>query len=136
MCHYETYLRGMININTFTIKAKLPSLNDVIQENRSNRYAGNSFKKSIEEVIGWAIKQALTMKTLRPIENPCIIEIDWHESTRRRDVDNIQSSQKFVLDAMVRNGILINDSQRYVKQVYHQVYKDNDDFVVVRIKEI
>lgn len=114
----------------------MPSLNDVIDQNRYNRYAANNFKKNIEEVIGWAIKQALTMKTLKPVENPCIIEIEWHEKTRRRDVDNIQSSQKFVLDALVKNKVLKNDSQRYVKQVYHQVYNDNDDFVVVTIKEI
>ena len=126
----------MININTFTIKAKLPSLNDVIDKNRTNRFAGNNFKQEIQEVIGWEIKQALTKKTLKPVENPCIIEIEWHEKTRRRDVDNIQSSQKFILDALVQNKVLKNDSQRYVKQVYHEVYNDNDDFVVVTIKEI
>ena len=126
----------MININTFTIKAKLPSLNDVTAKNRTNKYVGAKFKKDIEEVIGWAIKQALTMRTLHPVKNPCVIYMEWHEATKRRDVDNIQSSQKFVLDAMVENGILQNDSRRYVRQVYHEIIDDRDDFVVVKIKEI
>lgn len=123
-------------MNTFVIKAKLPSLNDVIAKNRANRYLGNQFKKDIEQVIGWAIKQALTMKTLKPVQKPCVIYIDWHEATKKRDVDNIQSSQKFVLDAMVRNGILIDDSRQYVKQVNHKIIDDSVDFVVVKIEEV
>ena len=123
-------------MNIFTIKAKLPSLNDVIAKNRANRYMGAKFKRDVEEVCGWAIKQALTMKTLRPIKSSCVIYIDWHEATMRRDVDNIQSSQKFVLDAMVKNGILPNDNRRWVKQIRHQIIDDADDFVVVRIEEM
>ena len=123
-------------MNTFKIKAKLPSLNDVIAKNRANKYLGAKFKADIEEVIGWAIKQAIVMKTLKPVKNPCVIYIDWHEATKKRDVDNVQSSQKFILDAMVKNGILPNDNRRWVKQVRHELIDDNDDFVVVRIEEI
>ena len=126
----------MIKINTFTIKAKLPSLNDVVLKNRTNKYYANKFKQDIEEVIGWAIKQAVTMKTLKPTSKPCVIYIDWHEKTKRRDTDNVQSSAKFVLDSMVKNGILKNDSRRYVKQIYHEIIDDNENYVVVRIKEL
>lgn len=114
----------------------MPSLNDVIAKNRTNRYVGAKFKKDIEEVIGWAIKQALTMGTLKPVNKSCVIYIDWHESTKRRDSDNVQSSQKFILDAMVENGILPNDNRRYVKQIYHEIIDDSVDYVVVRIKEL
>ena len=122
-------------MNTFIINEKLPSLNDVIAKNRSNRYEGAKFKKGIETYIGWAIKEAVLAKVLKPATNPCVIEIEWHEATMRRDVDNIQSSQKFILDAMVKNGILQNDSRRYVKQIYHKVIDDNSNYVVVRIIE-
>ena len=33
----------------FVIEEKLPSLNDVIDKNRTNRYAGAKYKKDIEE---------------------------------------------------------------------------------------
>ena len=123
-------------MNTFTVKAQLPSLNTVISKNRANRYMGAKFKKDIEEVIGWAIKQALTKGELKPIQFPCVIYIEWHEATKRRDVDNVQSSQKFVLDAMVQNGVLPDDNRRWVKQVHHQVIDDKSDFVVIKIEEI
>ncbi len=93
----------------------MPSLNDVIDKNRANARYANRFKQEIQELIGWEIRQALVMKKLRPVKNPCVVFIDWHESTKRRDADNIQSSVKFILDSMVNNGILINDNRRYVK---------------------
>lgn len=126
----------MININSLTISMKLPSLNEVIDVNRTNRHQGARYKKEIEELIGWYIKQDLTKGCLKPTQKPCEIYFEWHESTKRRDVDNIQSSQKFVLDALVENKVLKNDSRRYVKQIYHTVVNDASDFVRVRIEEI
>lgn len=121
--------------NHFVIRHKLCSMNEVIAANRTNKYMGAKFKKEIQELIGWDIKQALTIGTLKPVDKPCEIYIEWHESTRKRDADNIQSSQKFVLDAMVNNGILQNDSRRYVRQIHHRIVDDKDDFVVVEIRE-
>lgn len=119
---------------TFTIKRKLPSLNDVIEKNRANKYFGAKFKADIEEAIGWDIKQALTQRTLKPITEPCDILIDFYESTMRRDADNIQSAQKFILDSMVKNGILKNDNRRWVKQIYHRIHDDSEDWIAVTIK--
>lgn len=135
MCRNETIIGGLIYISAFTIRRKLPSLNEVIDKNRANRYYGAQYKADIEEAIGWDIKQALTAGTLTPTDQPCEIYIEFHEATKRRDVDNIQSSQKFILDAMVKNGVLKNDSRRYVKQVHHRIIDDSSDFVVVEIKE-
>ena len=113
------------------IKAKLPTLNEVIAANRRNKYNGNKFKKEIEELIGWYIKQAQVVGSLSKIEEPVDILIDFYERTAKRDVYNIQSSQKFIIDALVRNGILKNDGQRYVKNVYHRVMKGDTDHAIV-----
>ena len=117
----------------FIIKEKLPSLNETISANRANRYAGAKLKKDIESIIGWAIREAVLTKTLKPITNPCVINIEWHEATKRRDVDNIHSSVKFILDAMVKNGILQNDSRKYVVGFHDTIIDDQEDFVVVKL---
>ena len=118
----------------FIIKAKLPSLNDVIDKNRANKYMAAQFKRDIETTIGYSIKQALTAKQISPMrETPCIVRIYWHEKTMRRDVDNIQSAKKFILDAMQKEGIIQKDSRRYVKQVYDEIIDDTEDFVVVEV---
>ena len=123
-------------INSFTIRRKLPSLNEVISKNRSNKYAGAIFKADIEEEIGWDIKQALKSGTLKPVSGACEISISWHEASKRRDVDNIQSAQKFIMDALQKYGIIKNDSRKYVKQIRHKVIDDVKDVVVVNLLEV
>lgn len=121
-------------MNRFVIEQKLPSLNEVISSNRSNKYYGASLKKDTQnDICNW-IKIGLIRNTLRPVEK-CEIDIVWHEKTRRRDVDNIQSSQKFILDAMVTMGIIKNDSRKYVTQINHRIVDDEEDFVEVYLND-
>ena len=122
-------------MNELVINAQLPSLNQYQSACRSHWSRGAEFKKSIEELIGWSIKQALTKRTLRKVEQPCEIFIEWHEKTKRRDVDNIQSAQKFILDALQTHSIIKKDSRKYIKQIHHTVIDDKRDFVIVRIEE-
>lgn len=120
----------------FIIKQKLPSLNEYVRACRSNKYVGARFKQEVEEAIGWYIKQAQTSGKLIPLgETPCTIYIDFYEKTKKRDVDNIQSSQKFILDALQRCGVIKKDDRRYVKQIYHTISDGKEDYVVVRIEE-
>lgn len=110
----------------FTIHSRLPSLNDVISENRANRYKGAKLKKDTEALIIAEIKR----QKVQPVtEYPVEVFIRWVEPNRKRDVDNIQSSKKFILDAMVKAGVLVNDSQRYVAQV-HDVVEVSDSAMV------
>ena len=47
-------------MNGFTIHAKLPSLNEVINKDRSNIFAGAVYKKDTEKLISRYIAKALT----------------------------------------------------------------------------
>lgn len=104
--------------NGFTVHAKLPSLNDVIDKDRTCRYAGASYKREVENIIARYIIKALESGELRPVSTPCTIQFLWHEKNRRRDVDNVQSAQKFVLGAMVRCGVIPDDNRKYVTQLH------------------
>lgn len=92
------------------IPLRLPGLNDVIAKNRNNRYAGAVLKKQVDADISAQIRAA----RLRPVCDPCIVHMVFDEPNRRRDVDNVESAKKFVLDALVKSGILIGDSPRHV----------------------
>lgn len=123
-------------MNSFEISGKLPSLNEVINENRTNRYAGAKLKKDTENIICIAIKNAIRNGSLKAADRPCIVHIRWYEKTRRRDADNIQSSQKFILDALVKCGILKNDNRKYVTQIYHQIVDGNENRVIVNLESV
>lgn len=73
-------------MNSFEIHGKLPSLNEVINENHTNRYVG--------------------------------------------------ASQKFILDDLVKCGILKNDSRKYVTQIYHEIVDGNENMVIVNLETI
>ena len=123
-------------MNGFTINQKLPSLNEVISVNRSNRFMGAKFNKDIEEKIGWCIRNALASSCLHQPDKPVMIRFTWKEANKRRDCDNIQSSQKFILDALVKNGVLVDDNRKYVKQTYHQIVDSKEFGVEVELIEV
>jgi Holliday junction resolvase RusA-like endonuclease len=110
-------------------------MNELIAANRQNRYKGAKMKCETEEVIGQYIRIARLRDTIKPVSEPVEVYIEWHEKTKKRDADNIQSAQKFILDALQKQGILINDNRRYVKQIYHKIVDDTEDFVEVTLKE-
>jgi Holliday junction resolvase RusA-like endonuclease len=119
-------------VQIFTIKGRLPSRNEITAADRGNRYAANKLKKSTERDIMW---QARTQR-LRSVQGPCTIHIDWVEPNRKRDVDNIQSAAKMILDALVSMGVLSGDGQKYVTQVTHAIHVDMyHPRVVVTIEE-
>lgn len=101
-------------MNKFTIKARLPSLNDYINACRTCWADGAKFKRETEELIVWTIRSAMHMGHCRPASGTVVIAFLWHEYSRRRDADNIYSAKKYILDAMQAAGIIERDSRRYV----------------------
>ena len=98
-------------VQKFTIQCRLPGLNEVVGANRSNAYMGAALKHKADDAVRWAIRVA----KLKPIKGAAHIKLHFVEQNRRRDPDNIYSAVKFVLDALVKEGILENDSQRILK---------------------
>ena len=65
-----------------------------------------------------------------------MVRFEWHEKTKKRDADNIASAKKFILDALVKMGVLQDDSRKYVKGFYDVIVDDKTDFVKVELIEI
>lgn len=122
-------------MNEFIIHGKLPTMNEVISANRQNKYVGAKLKKDAEYMICCDIMRALGLGELKIAENPVAVLIDYYQSNRRTDVDNIQSSTKFILDAMKKCRVIKDDSQRYVRQIYHRIFDSTskNDYVVVQL---
>lgn len=100
----------------FNIPGKLPSLNDFLdaQKRHDGRYfVGNALKRKCENIISCFIPK--DAKGLR-LKEPVTVDFHFYEQTARRDPDNISgSAHKFILDALVKNKVLQDDSQRYIK---------------------
>ena len=116
-------MKKMTMKNKFTIYGRLPSLNEYVLANRGNKYAGASMKKHTEKLICKAIRES----GIKHHSEPVTLSIDWYEPNNRRDLDNIQFGTKFIQDAMVKAGILTDDSRKYVVGLEHHVFTDKEN---------
>ena len=121
--------------NHIEIPIQLPSLNEYTYACRSHWSTGRKFKADIERAICAYINKAIADGKCRKVTAPCEICLVWKERTKRRDADNIQSSAKFILDALKSCGVIKDDSRRYVTQVYHKIVDADADGVDVILKE-
>lgn len=94
-----------------TIKGKLPSANEYIAACRNSKFGANNVKHKVENDI----RIQIAAQSVRQIIKPVILHFTWFEANRKRDLDNIAFSKKFIQDALVRAGILENDGWRQVK---------------------
>jgi len=124
------------SVNEFVISGRLPGLNQYTNACRTHWSRGAKLKRQTEEHIGWHILAARGARKLRPVHGPVSLAIEWHESNRRRDFDNIVSAKKFILDAMQKMGIIPNDNREYVRAISDEIVDDDKDFVVVRLYDV
>lgn len=118
----------------FDIPGTLDGLNEYTDACRTNRHVGAKMKRDNEESVYWAIKAA----GLKPMKPPIVVRILWVEGLRSgkrafrpRDRDNIQSSVKFILDALraptkreammgaYRAGVIPDDDYGSVVRITH-----------------
>ena len=112
------------------IKMKLPSLNEYINECRSNRFQGAKFKRDVEDDI------MIFLGRCPVFENPVRIHFHWIEENRRRDLDNICFAKKFILDALVKAGKLADDNRKIVTAFIDTFEYGDEAKVILEIEEV
>jgi Holliday junction resolvase RusA-like endonuclease len=130
-------------VHTFTIKARLPDLNDYLQAERVSRRTPNGkfftrgaeMKKKWQQYIITFIRKDL--KRLK-ITKPVIIHYHYYEPNARRDLGNIHAvAQKFIEDALQITKVLANDNQKCVRGFTADFDIDKDEpRIVVEIEEM
>lgn len=109
---------------------KLPSINEIVNANRANRFCGAKQKKELTELLAWEFKsQAGGTK----FKNHVTVRIECYEGNLRRDDDNvIGGACKIVLDALQMAKIIKNDSPRYC-HVVPERFNDADGKYYVKV---
>ncbi len=117
------------------IRGKLDNLNDYTSACRTNPYKGAQMKRKNEAKVIAAILEQL--KRLR-IRKPVHMVYDWYEPDKRRDLDNISSfGRKVIQDALVETKVLANDSWRDIVGFQDNFYIDTGNpRIEVTIKEV
>ena len=94
-----------------TIPLRLPGLNEYVDVCRKNRFQAANFKKQVENDCLMFIRAGLRGRTFTQIG----ITFVWYEKDKRRDKDNIAFAKKFILDAMQKGKIIVNDGWSQIK---------------------
>lgn len=119
---------------TLTIAGRLAGLNEYTRACRSNRYLGAKMKKGAEDYIMLHINTQL--KGVQ-YENPVRLSFRWYEKDRKRDLDNIAMSKKFILDALVKAGTIKTDSWKGVIGFADEFFVDRTNpRIEVEIEEV
>lgn len=95
------------------IPGRMPGLNDYVRAERSNRFAASKMKKQQTERAGIAAVEQRMPSFNGRVE----IIFTWVEENRRRDMDNVAFAKKFILDGLVRAGVIRDDTPRYVAEL-------------------
>lgn len=112
------------------IPFRLPSLNEYIRVCRTNPYKASKYKKDLENDIGIFINH------IPVFDKPIKIHFHWVEENKKRDLDNICASKKFILDAMVKFGKLANDNRKCVTAFTDTFSYDKESKVILEIEEV
>lgn len=106
----------------FCIPDRLSGLNEYIEACRRNPHAGAKMKERDQDFISWHIRQELKRVA---VKCPVRMVYRWYEKDRRRDLDNVSSyGRKVIQDALVETGILQNDGWKQITGFTDEFYVD------------
>lgn len=121
-------------MKTLVIDGQLPNLNEYTRACRGNKFLGAKMKKNAEEWITFFITQQL--KGVR-FEGAVELSFRWYEPNKKRDLDNICFAKKFILDALVSNGIIVADGWKGVIGFTDHFFVDKENpRIEVDIKKV
>lgn len=125
-------------IQEFEIPGRLDGLNEYTAACRTSSVVGCNVKRKNQDVVCRAIRAA----RLRHMRTPVDIYITWIEgvkpgvrSFRPRDKDNIAFAKKFVLDALVEEGVIKDDGFRCIGSLSDKfLLNRNHPLIIVRLE--
>ena len=117
------------------IKGRLDNMNDYTRACRTNQYKGAKMKQKNEAVVILAIlDQFGRLRITKPVR----IRYRWYEPNKRRDLDNISSfGRKVIQDALVQTKVLQDDGWNYIIGFQDAFFVDKEHpRIEVEIEEV
>lgn len=105
-------VQGLSNMTKLVIQGELPDLNTIINKAKikARKYqAYSQLKEKYTDLVAWsAIEQKV--KKYKKID----LDIMFYCKNKRKDKDNIIAGTKFILDGLVKAGIIKNDGWKEI----------------------
>ncbi len=111
-----------------TIDREMCDLNTYIKALNAHYHSGNAIK---QQETDYVYIMCLQQKLKSITQYPVVVNFEWYCANERKDIDNVSFAKKFILDGMVKAGVLQNDSRRFVKGFTDQFFIDKESPRVV-----
>jgi len=96
-------------------------MNTIVKKSKSHYMAYSNMKKDYTALV------QISAGNLPKIER-ADFEITWYCKDRRKDPDNVSGGGiKFILDGLVKAGVLENDGWRQIKSIKHKFEVDKEN---------
>ena len=106
---------------TLIITCELPDLNSIIQSSKISPYKYAKSKKGYDSIVSAFAKEKLKPITKYPVDIYC----HWVVKNKKKDPDGISAGTKFLLDGLVKAGILSNDNFAAINSIHHSFEVDS-----------
>lgn len=117
------------------IPGRLPGLNEVIAAAKGRGGRGHAYAKMKRELgeLVWARAKEQRLEPMKRVR----LHFLWVEKDRRRDPDNVSSAgRKFILDGLVKAGILPGDGWSAIESWSDSFAVDAKHGVAVTLLEV
>ena len=108
---------------TVFVPGPLPGQNEIIAAAKVRFARGGKYSEMKKTWTQRVANYFLVAKC--PKFNRVSIILEWIEAHNRRDPDNVMSGKKFILDGMVKAGVIPNDTRKYISKITHK-FGDNE----------
>jgi len=106
----------------FFIPGEFTQLNDYIRVERGSMHGAADIKQA-ETLRAYAACDGLPS----PASYPVTVTLTWFREDRRTDPDNIGFAVKFVLDGLVKAGVLRDDGMDEIESITHRYRIDKSN---------
>jgi hypothetical protein len=115
---------------TITFESKIPTLNEYIDVERTNKYGAASMKKSATTNC---MDESLNHRGLIDPNGLYDVVAHWETKDNRLDPDNVYFGIKFVLDGMVKAGIINNDGRKNIRNINNEIETTGENKLILTL---
>lgn len=101
---------------TFFIPCVFAGFNECIAAAKSGRGKGNGYSR-LKAALTGVVENYARSYCVKPMQGKVDVLCEWDEPTARRDPDNVESAIKFVLDGLVKAGVIAGDGHRHIGRI-------------------
>lgn len=118
----QILLPGLKLVASIFIPGEFTTLNEYISVERSNKFYGAKTKKDETNAVALMSREFPQITTY-----PVFVKFAWYRRNAKTDPDNVDFTRKFVLDGLVKGGVLAGDSCKFIMGLSALVLVDKNN---------